>query len=87
MTRQGYGRIVREKAAEWSLSWSIKMHLKRSGGIKEVNTGILAVNAAYLNDCLDKVDNDNAQGEYYLTDIIALAVNDGNEVINDTGRP
>jgi bifunctional UDP-N-acetylglucosamine pyrophosphorylase/glucosamine-1-phosphate N-acetyltransferase len=49
--------------------------------IKEVNTGILAVNAAYLNDCLNKIDNDNAQGEYYLTDIIALAVNDGNEVI------
>ena len=46
-----------------------------------MNTGILAVNAAYLNECLNKIGNDNAQGEYYLTDIIALAVNDGNEVI------
>ena len=76
----GYGRIVREGGRVVS----IVEHKDASDeirGIKEVNTGILAVNAAYLNDCLDKIDNDNAQGEYYLTDIIALAVNDGNEVI------
>ena len=76
----GYGRIVRQGGRVVS----IVEHKDASDeirGIKEVNTGILAVNAAYLNDCLDKIDNDNAQGEYYLTDIIALAVNDGNEVI------
>lgn len=76
----GYGRIVREGGRVVS----IVEHKDASDEIRsinEVNTGILAVNAAYLNDCLDKIDNDNAQGEYYLTDIIALAVNDGNEVI------
>ena len=76
----GYGRIVREGGRVVS----IVEHKDASDeirSIKEVNTGILAVNAAYLNDCLNKIDNDNAQGEYYLTDIIALAVNDGNEVI------
>ena len=76
----GYGRIVREG----DRVVSIVEHKDASDeirSIKEVNTGILAVNAAYLNDCLNKIDNDNAQGEYYLTDIIALAVNDGNEVI------
>jgi bifunctional UDP-N-acetylglucosamine pyrophosphorylase/glucosamine-1-phosphate N-acetyltransferase len=76
----GYGRIVREDGRVVS----IVEHKDASDeirSIKEVNTGILAVNAAYLNDCLDKIDNNNAQGEYYLTDIIALAVNDGNEVI------
>ena len=76
----GYGRIVREGGRVVS----IVEHKDASDeirSIKEVNTGILAVNAAYLNDCLDKIDNNNAQGEYYLTDIIALAVNDGNEVI------
>jgi len=76
----GYGRIVREDGRVVS----IVEHKDASDeirSIKEVNTGILAVNAAYLNDCLNKIDNDNAQGEYYLTDIIALAVNDGNEVI------
>ena len=49
--------------------------------INEVNTGILAVRAAYLNECLSKIDNNNVQGEYYLTDLIALAVKDGNEVV------
>ncbi len=76
----GYGRIVRENGKVTS----IVEHKDASDEIKtikEVNTGILAVNAAYLNDCLNKIDNNNNQGEYYLTDIIALAVNDGNEVI------
>ena len=76
----GYGRIVRENGKVTS----IVEHKDASDEIKtikEVNTGILAVNAAYLNDCLNKIDNNNIQGEYYLTDIIALAVNDGNEII------
>ena len=76
----GYGRIVRENGKVTS----IVEHKDASDEIKtikEVNTGILAVNAAYLNDCLNKIDNNNNQGEYYLTDIIALAVNDGNEVL------
>jgi len=76
----GYGRIVRENGKVTS----IVEHKDASDEIKtikEVNTGILAVNAAYLNECLNKIDNNNIQGEYYLTDIIALAVNDGNEVI------
>ncbi len=76
----GYGRIVRENGKVIS----IVEHKDASDEIKaitEVNTGILAINAAYLNECLNKIDNKNVQGEYYLTDIIALAVNDGNEVI------
>jgi len=76
----GYGRIVRENGKVISIiehkdaSAEIKL-------IKEVNTGILALRAAYLNECLNKVGNNNTQGEYYLTDIIAMAVNDGNEVV------
>ena len=75
----GYGRIVREA----DKVVAIVEHKDASDEIKkiqEVNTGILAVNAAYLNQCLDKIDNNNVQGEYYLTDIIAMAVNDGNTV-------
>jgi bifunctional UDP-N-acetylglucosamine pyrophosphorylase / glucosamine-1-phosphate N-acetyltransferase len=75
----GYGRIVRED----DKVVAIVEHKDATDDIlriQEVNTGILAVNAAYLNECLDKIDNNNAQGEYYLTDLIALAVNDGNEV-------
>jgi len=76
----GYGRIVREHGKVTSIV-EHKDASDKIKTIKEVNTGILAVNAAYLNDCLNKIDNNNIQGEYYLTDIIALAVNDGNEVI------
>jgi len=75
----GYGRIVREQG---KVVYIVE-HKDASDEIKqinEVNTGILALRAGYLNECLDKIDNDNVQGEYYLTDVIALAVNDGNEV-------
>jgi len=75
----GYGRIVRMN----DRVVSIVEHKDASDEqlqIDEVNTGILAVRAGYLNDCLIRIGNDNAQGEYYLTDLIALAVNDGNEV-------
>ena len=75
----GYGRIVREHGKVTAIV-EHKDATEDIKKIKEVNTGILAVNASYLNDCLNKIDNNNVQGEYYLTDIIALAVNDGNEV-------
>jgi len=76
----GYGRIVREQGKVVS----IVEHKDASDEIKkitEVNTGILALRAGYLNECLGKIDNNNAQGEYYLTDVIALAVGGGNEII------
>lgn len=76
----GYGRIVRDNGKVIA----IVEHKDADDAIKqidEVNTGILALNAGYLNQCLDRIGNDNAQGEYYLTDVIELAVNDGNEVV------
>jgi len=76
----GYGRIVREDGKVVA----IVEHKDASDEIKkidEVNTGILAMRAGYLNDCLRKIDNNNVQGEFYLTDVIALAVSDGNEVL------
>jgi len=76
----GYGRIVRNGGSVMSIV-EHKDATDEHKLINEVNTGILAVKAAYLNDCLNKIDNNNVQGEYYLTDIIELAVNDGNEVI------
>ncbi|KAG0776419.1 hypothetical protein G6F22_012581 [Rhizopus arrhizus] len=45
--------------------------------IKEVNTGILTAPTAKLKDWLTRIDNKNAQGEYYLTDVVGLAVVDG----------
>ena len=45
--------------------------------LREINTGILAVSAEKLRGWVSELDNDNSQGEYYLTDIIELAVHDG----------
>ena len=81
----GYGRIVREADKVVAIV-EHKDASDETKKIQEVNTGILAVNAAYLNQCLDKIDNNNVQGEYYLTDIIAMAVNDGNTCFYNTAR-
>mgnify|MGYP001812110204 FL=1 len=76
----GYGRIIRDEGRVIAIV-EHKDATAEQLQVNEVNTGILAVRAGYLNECLSKIDNNNAQGEYYLTDIIEMAVNDGNSVI------
>ncbi len=76
----GYGRIVRDNGEVRAII-EHKDAATEQLAIKEVNTGILALRSGYLNACLSRVDNNNAQGEYYLTDIIAMAVADGNKIV------
>jgi bifunctional UDP-N-acetylglucosamine pyrophosphorylase/glucosamine-1-phosphate N-acetyltransferase len=74
---KGYGRIVRDTN---NLVTAIVEHKDANEEqllIKEVNTGILAVPTAKLHQWLPRLSNENAQGEYYLTDIIAMAVANG----------
>jgi bifunctional UDP-N-acetylglucosamine pyrophosphorylase/glucosamine-1-phosphate N-acetyltransferase len=73
----GYGRIVRDAAGKVASIVEEKDASPAQRGIREVNTGILALNGAWLKRWLGRLGNNNAQGEYYLTDIIALAVADG----------
>ncbi|UCE90598.1 MAG: bifunctional UDP-N-acetylglucosamine diphosphorylase/glucosamine-1-phosphate N-acetyltransferase GlmU [Pseudomonadota bacterium] len=73
----GYGRIIRDADGEVTAIREQKDTSEAERQIGEVNTGILAVSVSRLRAWLDKLDNDNAQGEYYLTDIVALAVADG----------
>ena len=73
----GYGRIVRNKAGQVERIVEHKDASETEKQITEINTGILAVNAGELRSWLKRLDNSNAQGEYYLTDVIAMAVNDG----------
>jgi bifunctional UDP-N-acetylglucosamine pyrophosphorylase/glucosamine-1-phosphate N-acetyltransferase len=80
----GYGRIVRENGAVTRIV-EHKDASPAERAIQEVNTGILAVATRHLKQWIDTLKNDNAQGEYYLTDIIALAVNDGVSV--ETHQP
>jgi bifunctional UDP-N-acetylglucosamine pyrophosphorylase/glucosamine-1-phosphate N-acetyltransferase len=73
----GYGRIVRDDKGQVQRIVEQKDANDDEKQINEVNTGILAVHANHLHDWLQRLENGNAQGEYYLTDIIAMAVNDG----------
>lgn len=73
----GYGRIVRDAENRVSAIVEQKDASDAQKAIKEGNTGILAVPGKRLGDWLGRLSNHNAQGEYYLTDVIAMAVNDG----------
>lgn len=73
----GYGRIVRNASDEVVRIVEHKDASEAELKIGEVNTGILAAPTAKLRDWLGRITNDNAQGEYYLTDIVALSVEDG----------
>ncbi|MBI1424047.1 MAG: UDP-N-acetylglucosamine diphosphorylase/glucosamine-1-phosphate N-acetyltransferase [Gammaproteobacteria bacterium] len=77
----GYGRIVRDAHGHIQRIVEQKDANDEEKKIGEVNTGILAVNGKLLKGWLSRLDNKNAQGEYYLTDIIAMAVSDGVEVV------
>lgn len=80
----GYGRIVRENGKVTRIV-EHKDASPAERAIQEVNTGILAVATRHLKKWIAGLKNDNAQGEYYLTDIIASAVRDG--VVIDTYQP
>ena len=74
---QGYGRIVRDTDGVVSKITEEKDASDEVKEIKEVNTGILAVKAKLLKGWLSRLDNNNVQNEYYLTDVIEMAVKDG----------
>ncbi|MEH6625497.1 MAG: bifunctional UDP-N-acetylglucosamine diphosphorylase/glucosamine-1-phosphate N-acetyltransferase GlmU [Motiliproteus sp.] len=69
----GYGRIVRSAEGDVKAIVEHKDANADQLRINEINTGILALPAAWLKDWLPKLSSDNAQGEYYLTDIIEMA--------------
>ncbi|UXZ05643.1 bifunctional UDP-N-acetylglucosamine diphosphorylase/glucosamine-1-phosphate N-acetyltransferase GlmU [Moraxella nasicaprae] len=75
----GLGRIVRDNGQVIAIVEQ-KDATPAQQQIKEINSGIYCVDNALLHDYLPKLSNDNAQGEYYLTDIIKMAVDDGIEI-------
>jgi bifunctional UDP-N-acetylglucosamine pyrophosphorylase/glucosamine-1-phosphate N-acetyltransferase len=73
----GYGRIVRNAAGNVVRIVEQKDATAEEKSIREVNTGIMAIPTARLAGWLSGLSNNNAQGEYYLTDVIAAAVAEG----------
>ena len=73
----GYGRIIRNEQGEVCAIVEHKDASQTQRAIAEVNTGIIAAPTAALKRWLSALTNNNAQGEYYLTDVIAMAVAQG----------
>jgi bifunctional UDP-N-acetylglucosamine pyrophosphorylase/glucosamine-1-phosphate N-acetyltransferase len=69
----GYGRILRAEDGTVSGIREHKDASEAERGIREINSGIYAFDAAVLRDALEQVTTDNAQGEMYLTDVLAIA--------------
>lgn len=77
----GYGRIVRAATGNVTAIVEHKDTTEAQRQIIEVNTGMMAMPNVHLTKWLSQLTNNNAQGEYYLTDIVALAVQQGVAVV------
>jgi bifunctional UDP-N-acetylglucosamine pyrophosphorylase/glucosamine-1-phosphate N-acetyltransferase len=79
-TPTGYGRILRGPAQQVTAIVEDKDATDEQRRIQEIYSGIMAVPTRLLRAWLARLDNRNAQGEFYLTDVVKFAVADGNEV-------
>jgi bifunctional UDP-N-acetylglucosamine pyrophosphorylase / glucosamine-1-phosphate N-acetyltransferase len=77
----GYGRIIRDNNENITAIVEEKDASNEQRELNEVNTGFMAVNGKKLKAWVNALKNDNKQKEYYLTDIVELAVNDGINVV------
>lgn len=75
----GYGRIVRENGTVTGIIEQKDANADQLK-IKEINTGILVASGASFKRWLSQLNNNNAQGEYYITDIIAMAHAEGHQI-------
>ncbi|HHJ17240.1 MAG TPA: UDP-N-acetylglucosamine diphosphorylase/glucosamine-1-phosphate N-acetyltransferase [Gammaproteobacteria bacterium] len=73
----GYGRMIRDSNGKLTGIVEQKDASEEQLAIREINSGFLAAPAASLRGWLNQLDNSNAQGEYYLTDVIAMAAAQG----------
>ena len=69
----GYGRVIRNAEGDVEAIVEEKDATPEQREIHEINSGILAFDAAFLADALPRIGNDNAKGEFYLTDTVQLA--------------
>jgi bifunctional UDP-N-acetylglucosamine pyrophosphorylase/glucosamine-1-phosphate N-acetyltransferase len=73
----GYGRVLRDESGEVTGIVEQKDADEAQAAVTEINSGILAFDAEFLDAALPRLSNQNAKGEYYLTDTVALAREDG----------
>lgn len=80
----GFGRILRQDDGDVMAIVEERDASEEQRKINEVNSGIMAIPASRLADWLDALENNNDQKEYYLTDIVAVAVAEGRKVVATT---
>lgn len=73
----GYGRIIRNETGDVIKIVEQKDATEEQKQVNEINTGMLALNSTRLKGWLKQLENNNAQGEYYLTDVIGMAAIEG----------
>jgi bifunctional UDP-N-acetylglucosamine pyrophosphorylase/glucosamine-1-phosphate N-acetyltransferase len=73
----GYGRIIRNDNGQVVKIVEQKDASEEQRQVKEINTGMLALDSSRLRQWLNRLENDNVQGEFYLTDIIGMAAKEG----------
>jgi bifunctional UDP-N-acetylglucosamine pyrophosphorylase/glucosamine-1-phosphate N-acetyltransferase len=76
----GYGRILRGATGAVTGIVEEKDATGEQVAVREINSGIFAFDGAFLADALTRITNDNAKGEYYLTDVVHIAAQDGRVV-------
>ena len=77
---RGYGRVIRDDAGDVTAIVEEKDATSEQAAVDEINSGILAFDADFLDSALGRIGNDNAKGEFYLTDTVAIARADGRTV-------
>lgn len=77
----GYGRIIRDSEGQVECIVEQKDCTPEQAAVTECNSGFYCFDAEHLFDALSRVSNENAQGEFYLTDVIGIARNDGRAVV------
>jgi bifunctional UDP-N-acetylglucosamine pyrophosphorylase / glucosamine-1-phosphate N-acetyltransferase len=76
----GYGRIIRDGSGAVTGIVEEKDATAEQAAIAEINSGIFAFDGDFLADALTRITNDNAKGEYYLTDVVGIAHDDARPV-------
>lgn len=69
----GYGRVIRDDAGAVTAIVEEKDADETQAAVREINSGVFAFDGAFLGDALGRITNDNAKGEYYLTDVVGIA--------------
>lgn len=82
-----YGRIVRDLDGKITRIAEAKDATAEELGIREVNSGIICADGSWLFRSLKKIKNNNAKSEYYLTDLVGIAIKEGTSVIAHLCEP